>query len=490
MFLQGAVGGIILFLILAIIAIGLNVMLRLKWGAYEYAVRHVLAYTFFIFPILFIVLKKLIYILQLETTERSGHLLEIVENIALNVLSNYVILIAFALAFFFERYIKNRYEDGEKLTKNYGALVDLYQKEKNLVSFGETVYPVVSLGEGDVCVYTKEQGASTEGRVEICDSKKEYFLPGLIENNFSDIIKVHDSSVLYNNLNVRAVGMELKDDQFKLTTERTYYFYSMVTNRASDYDWGKDGVTVRSLYEPGPLFQPLSQSYLSNHLGFNGFVVTKDNYVVFVKRSKDLSIAKRTYGDSIGASLKTKYALDEDGFFTGEKLVDAIIGEIKDELRLEKDNIMDVHIISAYRDGLESGKPQFLMYATTDLDAEEMAKRFLSKSDEKIKEKIKEKKKWKDIKKLKDEQKVIEDGSKLVWIRTDLLSQLEFQIDAVKYAGKVKEREGFFEISPSGDVSPLKEQSLPMVPSASASLVMFCRFLENYRAGNANKKDV
>ena len=487
MFFQGVADGVILFLGLAVITIILNVVIRVKWGAYEYATKHVLAYTFLIFPILFIIINKLCNILQLDTAQRSGHLLDVVENIALNVVSNYVILIAFALAFFFERFIKNRYEDGEKLTKDYAALVKLYEKETNWVSAGKTVYPVFSLGEGDVCVYTKEQGLTTEGRVEIDDNKTEYRLPILIETNFSELIKVHDSSVLYNNLNIRVVDMILADDQFKLSTERTYYFYSMVTNRASDYDWGKDGVTVRSLYEPGPLLHTLSDSSLSNHLGFNGFLITKDNYVVFVKRSKNLSIAKRTYGDSINASLKTKYALNEDGEFTAEKLVEAIVHEIKDELKigkdqdklkLEEENITEIHIISAYRDGLECGKPQFLFYAATDLDAKEIAKHFFAKTDADIKKKLEGKRKRRDIKKLKDERKVIKDGSKLVWIRADLLSNLQFDIDGIKYTGEVvKDKkdffEGFFEMKPSGERKPLKGQRLPMVPSASASLVMF-----------------
>ena len=87
------------------------------------------------------------------------------------------------MAFFIERFIKNRHEDGEKLTKDYAALAELYKQERNLISSDNTKYPVVSLGEGDICVYT--DGEIKEGGVEICDHKTEYMLPGLIENNFS-----------------------------------------------------------------------------------------------------------------------------------------------------------------------------------------------------------------------------------------------------------------------------------------------------------------
>ena len=55
----------------------------------------------------------------------------------------------------------------------------------------------------------------------------------------------------------------------------------------------------------------LREEKLSNHLGFKGVVESVDGYIPFIKRNDTVSIGKSTYGDSIGALLKTKYALDE-----------------------------------------------------------------------------------------------------------------------------------------------------------------------------------
>lgn len=68
----------------------------------------------------------------------------------------------------------------------------------------------------------------------------------------------------------------------------------------------------------------MKESPFSNHLGFNGIVRTADNKIIFVKRSDKVSIGKGTLGNSIGASLKTEYALDNNGEFTQEGLIQAI----------------------------------------------------------------------------------------------------------------------------------------------------------------------
>lgn len=62
---------------------------------------------------------------------------------------------------------------------------------------------------------------------------------------------------------------------------------------------------------------------------------SSDGYIVFVKRENNLSIGKRTYGDSIGASLKTKYVLNEYGGFEQDGLKKAILKEIKNELKIK-----------------------------------------------------------------------------------------------------------------------------------------------------------
>ena len=87
-------------------------------------------------------------------------------------------------------------------------------------------------------------------------------------------------------------------------------------------------MSIRETLDPGPRLQPLSQSMFSNHLGYNGFVISKDDCVVFVTRKADVSIGKRTFGGSIGASAKALYALDSNERFTANGLRQSILYEI------------------------------------------------------------------------------------------------------------------------------------------------------------------
>lgn len=142
---------------------------------------------------------------------------------------------------------------------------------------------------------------------------------------------------LYNQINIRlsSVNYDAEKRSVTLHTSRTYYFDSMITNRACDYLLS-NGKTIREIFEPGPYIRDLNRSKMSNHLGFNGFIMTNDGKIPFIMRSADLSIGKNTLADSIGASLKTKYAVGKDSGMrvTKQSIGYAMIREIEDELSL------------------------------------------------------------------------------------------------------------------------------------------------------------
>ena len=61
--------------------------------------------------------------------------------------------------------------------------------------------------------------------------------------------------------------------------------------------------------------------------------------------------------------MKAKMALDANQRFTKEGLKNSILGEIKDELKIERKDIIfsiEENVIAAYRDLVEGGKPQLL----------------------------------------------------------------------------------------------------------------------------------
>lgn len=130
-----------------------------------------------------------------------------------------------------------------------------------------------------------------DGKIEINDdSLKFYNLPERIASESGNtiklmLIKLTKHSVTYNQINIRLDNLKVTDDRIViLDTSRTYYFDSLITNRASDYKMD-NGSTIREIYEPGPYIKPLEISKFSNHLGFNGFVLTTDNKIPFIHRS-------------------------------------------------------------------------------------------------------------------------------------------------------------------------------------------------------------
>jgi hypothetical protein len=190
-----------------------------------------------------------------------------------------------------------------------------------------------------------------------------------------------------------------------------------------------------------PQISPLKKSMLSNHIGFNGFIESCDGFIPFIKRSSTVSIGKRTIGTSVGAALKTKYALNEEGNFNMDGLLEAIQCEIFDELGipaegLEPFSAKDHHLIAAYRDLVEGGKPQFLVYVKSTYTKQEIEACFHRDGQDKVKQ-------------------MLADGKQLVWISREELKNLCITPSSIIFKGTV----------------------MKMVPSASASIVMLLDYL-------------
>lgn len=247
-------------------------------------------------------------------------------------------------------------------------------------------------------------------------------VPQIIYDHFGDILNAHETSGIYNQLNIRVTGWNMKDSaKFEIKAARTTYFYSLITNRAMDYKW--NGLTVRELFEYGPFIHSLKESSLSNHLGFNGFVETSDGYIIFIKRKKNLSIGKKTYGTSVSATIKTKYALKKNKKFTKKRLKKAILNEVRDELKIDPKYIEEFsckkNIIAAYRDLVEGGKPQLLVYMKS------------SKNKNKIIEDFQ-----KSIKNKSSKNNLLEDGNIALCIDRKSLKDLVILPNCIIYKGK------------------------------------------------------
>lgn len=287
----------------------------------------------------------------------------------------YIIVLAFlvsSLAKVLSQIGTNKFEDALKLTTDYKKLVDRYPVNKvSMVQFKRSdienvIFPIVILcrGEGK--------------RIIISDKKDKYVLPAQVKDNYTALLNAHATSTVYNQLNIRLDEVILQNDAIILHTSRTTYFDSLVTNRSMDFLW-ENGLTNRDLYGYGPRIEPLETSMLSNHIGFNCFVITSDCKVPFVLRDKNVSVGKNTLGCSVSASLKAMYALDVQDRFTEDGMLDAIKQEILDELRIETTSYemsLQNNLIAIYRDLVEGGKPQLLLSVNVNLTSEQILYQF------------------------------------------------------------------------------------------------------------------
>jgi len=254
-----------------------------------------------------------------------------------------------------QNWIGRKSEDSIKLTEKYSELSEKYPREDLLIYKG-VKFPTIVLS------HRKQKDPEYIFDFDASNKNKNYVLPMQIAEHSDHIMKAHDHSYLFNQMCLRLDDFKEDNNRITLRYSKTYYFDSLVTNRAMDYQW-ENGKTIREIYEPGPFIRKLSESKFSNHLGFNGFVETSDHKIIFVKRNNNLSIWKNTLASSIGASLKVRYCLDNNENLTVSGLRLAIINEIEHELRLElKDEKLENGIFSFYLDLVEGGKPQFLFY--------------------------------------------------------------------------------------------------------------------------------
>ena len=363
------------------------------------------------------------------------------------------ILISFLIVFICESIanlilgiIRKNTEDDVKLETNYKLLANKYEVEKrNMITFKnkqqELLYiPAVSL------IQRKIKDDFFDIEIELDKNRTVYNLPKQIADNSSNIFNAHSNSVVYNNKNIRLNDF-VCDKKIKLIYGYTTYYDSLLTNRAMDYQFNQ-GRSVREIYEPGPFLSKLSESKLSNHLGFNGFVELADGNIVFVKRGNELSVAKGMWQQSVGASLKTKYCLNDKYELTKEGISKAICLEISYELKLdlsdEKDNFENT-IFAFYRDLVEGGKPQFLFYYKTEnYNKEQFIENF---------ERVMSSKEQK----RQNRKKQIIDGKKFAFFTIDKLKQCEFSENYMLTPNGVKYR---------------------MMPSSIASIIMLINNIE------------
>lgn len=261
-------------------------------------------------------------------------------------------------------YSKNK-EDSIKLSTDYGGICNRYKEEPLLTYNNKSVkFPIVVLAA------RKLKDKEFDIVMDHQNAANVYRLPEQIENNSEWLLGAHRCSYAYDSRTVRLDKLTTYDNKIILTYSNATYWDLLRTNRVMDYEW-RNGKTNRNVYEPGPFISPLESSLMANHIGFNAFIEFPEIGILFVGRSNKLSVGKKTWGTSVSAKLNPKFDYKKGEHFTLDRFYDSIAESINRELKYFTVNGQSIHlkgnqikgsIFAFYRDLVEGGKPQFLLY--------------------------------------------------------------------------------------------------------------------------------
>ena len=261
-------------------------------------------------------------------------------------------------------YSKNK-EDSIKLSTDYDGICNRYKEEPLLTYNNKSVkFPIVVLAA------RKLKDKEFDIVMDHQNAVNVYRLPEQIENRSEWLLDAHRCSYDYDSRTVRLDNLTYKDNKVILTYSNTTYWDLLRTNRVMDYEW-ENGKTNRNVYEPGPFISPLESSLMANHIGFNAFIEFPEIGILFVGRSNKLSVGKKTWGTSVSAKLNPKFDYKKGEHFTLDRFYDSIAESINRELKYFTVNGQSIHlkgnqikgsIFAFYRDLVEGGKPQFLLY--------------------------------------------------------------------------------------------------------------------------------
>lgn len=258
----------------------------------------------------------------------------------------------------------NNKEDSIKLSTDYDGICKRY-KEEPLLTYNRNVKFLII-----VLVKRKLKDKPFDIIMDHKNAANVYSLPEQIENRSEWLLDAHRCSYDYDSRTVRLDNLTHKDNKVILTYSNTTYWDLLRTNRAMDYEW-ENRKTNRNVYEPGPFISPLEFSLMANHIGFNGFIEFHEIGILFVGRSNKMSVGKKTWGTSISAKLSPKFDYKKGERFTLDGFYDSIAESINRELKYFRVNGQPINvtakqikgsIFAFYRDLVEGGKPQFLLY--------------------------------------------------------------------------------------------------------------------------------
>ena len=233
-----------------------------------------------------------------------------------------------------------------------------------------------------VNIYTNIIG---DCRVRFDDSLTDGEIPSFIINNAGSIFKAHKHSRTTNNVTVRLKDISLDGETLTLRTERSNYYRMLLTNRCMDYEL-ENGMTVRNLFEYKKAVTPLTDSKMSNQIGINGVILTRDGYLLIEKRDRKKTTWKNKFAQPISLALKEddlcekgKHTVGDSVEEANERMFAVIKKTMKSNFGLTENDYdplcFEKNFLGVARDLLEGGKPNLYFSVTVNYDAQEFLRK-------------------------------------------------------------------------------------------------------------------
>lgn len=260
--------------------------------------------------------------------------------------------------------IGKKVEDKNKLTKNYDHLINRVYPLENVFTYTN---PDQSQVKFPSLLHPEFKYPSKF--ILAKDSPVQYPIPEYCRKNYRELLSAHRYSKIRNSLLYRLDDLEIKNGEVRLSTSRTTSYDGLVTNRCMDYQF--DELSVRQLYEMGPFLSDLKDSKMANHMGYNLYAMTSDDYLLMFYRRKDAE----TYKGSLGPTMtniisaltkenKMSLAMMEESF--SRDLVRRLKLSNKPKITLEN------NVIGITRNLVEGGAVQLVLFVRLDVTLAEL----------------------------------------------------------------------------------------------------------------------
>lgn len=246
-------------------------------------------------------------------------------DLVANIIAGFVSMpiVYFVLRFF---YLYSP-EDRKRLMSDLQQCVDFYKDfGLDFIEYRGKKYPSIVLYRPNNLFSLRDF------KVDVVD--QPYILPDAIRSFYEPIEDELKKRFLregyYNAPKARMIAFFVSEDtrEIRITIQKTYYYYSFITNFFADYPLYNKKITLRMIYKDEFVrnLKHLDKDQTSNHLGFGGLVITRDGKIPLFLRKSSVAVSSRMLSNTFNGSVD---------WYGSESLQRSVIKEIKEEVGLD-----------------------------------------------------------------------------------------------------------------------------------------------------------